>query len=58
MSPLLTVLVLGYFGVHVCLADYSNVIIYIKLSINQTFGFGTTLSILNINPYNFYVRFG
>jgi len=58
MSPLLTVLVLEYSGVYVCLADCSNVIIYIKIFINQTFGFGTTLNILNINPYNCYVRFG
>ena len=57
MSPLLTVLVLGYSGVHICFTDCSNVIIYIKISINQTFSFRTTLSILNINPYKCYVIF-
>ena len=44
MFSLLTVLILGYSGVHVCLADCSNVTIYVKIPINQTFGFETTLS--------------
>jgi len=57
MSPLLTVLVLEYSGVHVYPADCNNVTIYVKIPINQTFGFETTLSIPNINPYNCYVKF-
>jgi len=30
---------------------------YVKTSINETFGFGTTLSISNINPNNCHVQF-
>ena len=55
--PFPTVLVLWYTWVHVYTPNCHDMASYVEIPINKTFGFGTALSIPNIDPNYYYVWF-
>ena len=58
MSPLPAIFVLGDTWVYICSSDSNDVSSYIKTSVNQHFIVFSTLSVLDINPNDCYVRPG
>ena len=50
------ILILENARVYVSTTDYGNVSTYIKVSVNKSLTKCTTLGILNVNPYNSYIR--
>jgi len=50
-----TVFTLRNAWVHVSTMDCSDMASNVKASINETFGFGTTLNVPNVEPYNSYI---
>jgi len=55
MTPLPTILALGYAWVYICISDCYNMASYIEIPIDETFSFEATLSIPNANPYDGHV---
>jgi len=55
ITPLPTILALDYAWIYIYTSDCYNMASYIETSIDETFSFGTTLSILNVNPYDGHV---
>jgi len=55
MTPLPTILALGYAWVYICISDCYNMASYIEIPIDETFSFEATLSIPNANPYDSHV---
>ena len=53
--PLSTIIALEYAWVYICISNCYDVAFYIETPINKVFSFGTTLSILNVSPYNSYI---
>ena len=58
MSSFLAVLTLGDSWVHVCSLDGSDVLSYIKASVDEHLGVGPTLDVPYIDLYNGHVGFG
>ena len=56
VAPFPAVFALRNAWIHDCALNSGNVPSYIKPSVDKGFGFGATLSIPNVNPYNCHVR--
>jgi len=57
VPPFPTILILQYFRIYIGTLDSCDMASNIETSVNQTFGFRTTLGIPNINPYYSYIQF-
>ena len=57
VSPLPTVLTLQDTQVHISTTYHSDETPYIETSIDNSFGLGTVLSVLDVDPDDGYVRF-
>jgi len=57
MSLFPTVFTLRNTWVHVSTMNCSDVASNVEVSIDETFGFETTLNVSNIEPYNGYIQF-
>ena len=56
MSPLSTILILGYSWIHVYFLNCGNEAFYIEAPIDKALSLISTLNILYVKPYNGYVR--
>jgi len=57
MSPFPTVFTLINAWVHISTTNCSNVASNVEALIDKTFGFGTTLNVLDIELYNGHIQF-